>query len=159
MEIAERHMAMGSWDGAENFATRALALDPRDARVRYLLGVIRHNQGKHAEAARLLEEALRDKESAPMRYSLGVLYLHYLNEPARGVEHLSEALHAPDADESLRQAIREELEKAPLPDADGKDAAVKGEDARSDAEKTAPASKAPAAKKGRKNAGAGPEKR
>lgn len=115
VQIAERLMAMGSWDGAESFATRALALDPQDARTRYLLGVIRHNQGKHAEAAKLLEEALRTQESAPMRYSLGVLYLHYLNEPARGVEQLSMALHDPDADESLRQSIRAELEKAPLP--------------------------------------------
>lgn len=117
MQIAERLMAMGSWDGAEGFATRALALDPQDARTRYLLGVIRHNQGKHAEAAKLLEEALRTQESAPMRYSLGILYLHYLKDPARGVEHLSMALHDPDADESLRQSIRAELEKAPLPGA------------------------------------------
>lgn len=116
VEIAERLMGMGSWDGAESFATRALALDPGDARTRYLLGVIRHNQGKHAEAARLLEDALKNGDSAPMRYSLGVLYLHYLDDPARGVEHLSQALHAPDADESLRRSIREELEKAPLPE-------------------------------------------
>lgn len=126
VEIAERLMTMGSWDGAESFATRALALDPKDARTRYLLGVIRHNQGKHAEAARLLEEALRDGESAPMRYSLGVLYLHYLDDPARGVEHLSRALHAPDADESLRQSIREELEKAPLPGKQARGADAEG---------------------------------
>lgn len=136
VQIAERLMAMGSWDGAESFATRALALDPQDARTRYLLGVIRHNQGKHAEAAKLLEEALRTQESAPMRYSLGVLYLHYLNEPARGVEQLSMALHDPDADESLRQSIRAELEKAPLP-GDGENRA--GE---SPALKTAPTRKA-----------------
>ena len=126
VEIAERLMTMGSWDGAESFATRALALDPRDGRTRYLLGVIRHNQGKHAEAAKLLEEALKDKDSAAMRYSLGVLYLHYLNEPARGVEHLTEALHAPDADESLRQAIRDELEKAPLPAGQGAEEKLAG---------------------------------
>ena len=118
VQIAERLMTMGSWDGAESFATRALALDPQDSRTRYLLGVIRHNQGRHADAAKLLEEALQTGESAPMRYSLGVLYLHYLNDPARGVEHLSRALHDPDADESLRQSIREELEKAPLPGAE-----------------------------------------
>ena len=119
VQIAERLMTMGSWDGAESFATRALALDPQDSRTRYLLGVIRHNQGRHADAAKLLEEALQTGESAPMRYSLGVLYLHYLNDPARGVEHLSRALHDPDADESLRQSIREELEKAPLPGTEG----------------------------------------
>ena len=122
VQIAERLMTMGSWDGAESFATRALALDPQDGRTRYLLGVIRHNQGRHADAAKLLEEALQNGESAPMRYSLGVLYLHYLNDPARGVEHLSRALHDPDADESLRQSIREELEKAPLPRAEGQGA-------------------------------------
>ncbi|MBD5416179.1 MAG: tetratricopeptide repeat protein [Desulfovibrio sp.] len=142
VEIAERLMTMGSWDGAESFATRALALDPRDGRTRYLLGVIRHNQGKHAEAAKLLEEALRDKDSAAMRYSLGVLYLHYLNEPARGVEHLTEALHAPDADESLRQAIREELEKAPLPAGEGAEEKLVGAP-------SGDAAKAAASKKGR----------
>ena len=125
VEIAERLMGMGSWDGAESFATRALALDPRDGRTRYLLGVIRHNQGKHAEAARLLEEALGDGESAPMRYSLGVLYLHYLDDPARGAEHLKKALDAPDADEGLRRSIREELEKAALSEKQDKAAAEK----------------------------------
>lgn len=111
--IAERLMGMGSWDGAESFVNRALALDSKDARARYLLGVIRHNQGKHDEAARLLEEALKTREDPSMRYSLGVLYIHYLGEPARGVEQLNQALKAPGLDESLRQSIREELEKAP----------------------------------------------
>lgn len=167
VEIAERLMTMGSWDGAESFATRALALDPRDGRTRYLLGVIRHNQGKHAEAAKLLEEALKDRDSAALRYSLGVLYLHYLNEPTRGVEHLTEALHAEDADESLRQSIREELEKAPLPGPAGQDTdgnagekmAPESREAAKDAGKGAPAAKAPAAKAARKGAGARPEKR
>lgn len=158
VEIAERLMAMGSWDGAESFATRALALEPRDGRTRYLLGVIRHNQGKHAEAAKLLEEALKDKDSAAMRYSLGVLYLHYLNEPARGVEHLSHALYAPDADESLRQSIREELEKAPQPVAAEKVAQEKGGDEKKardvarGAPRAAPTHEVPAAKAGRKGA-------
>ncbi|WP_165079474.1 MULTISPECIES: tetratricopeptide repeat protein [unclassified Desulfovibrio] len=155
VEIAERLMAMGSWDGAESFATRALALDPREGRTRYLLGVIRHNQGKHAEAAKLLEEALKDKESAAMRYSLGVLYLHYLNEPARGVAHLTEALHAPDADESLRQGIREELEKAPLSAGEGAgEKGVTGEARETPA--GAPARKAPAAKTAQKGGPARP---
>ena len=152
VEIAERLMTMGSWDGAESFATRALALDPRDGRTRYLLGVIRHNQGKHAEAAKLLEEALKDKDSAAMRYSLGVLYLHYLNEPARGVEHLTEALHAPDADESLRQAIREELEKAPLPAGEGAEEKLAGAPS-GDTAKGAASKKGRPAKTGEKGAG------
>lgn len=142
VQIAERLMTMGSWDGAENFATRALALDPQDSHMRYLLGVIRHNQGKHAEAAKLLEEALHTQESAPMRYSLGILYLHYLDDPARGVEHLSVALHDPNADESLRQSIREELEKAPLHGVEGQVTDGKGVKAKSNG-KSAPAQKAP----------------
>lgn len=124
LELAERLMRLGSWEGAENFASRALALAPEDTRTRYLLGVIRHNQGRHAEAATLLEEVLQRKDSAPVRYSLGVLYLHYLNQAARGIEHLSAGLHAPDADESLKAAIRQELEKAPLPEADAPEADV-----------------------------------
>lgn len=49
-----------------------------------------------------------------MRYSLGVLYIHFLNDPARGVEHLSAGLHDPKAGEDLKKGIRDELEKAPL---------------------------------------------
>lgn len=141
--ISERLMGMGSWDGAESFVNRALALDQSDARARYLLGVVRHNQGKHAEAAKLLEEALKTREDASMRYSLGVLYIHYLNEPKRGVEHLSQALNAPGLDESLRQSIREELEKAPLHQEKAKSV-----------EKKTQEEKAAQGKKGGKNIGA-----
>ncbi|MDE5879607.1 MAG: hypothetical protein K2G99_06245, partial [Desulfovibrio sp.] len=110
--------------------------------------------GKHAEAAKLLEEALKGHESAAMRYSLGVLYLHYLDQPARGVEHLSQALHDPDADESLRQSIREELEKAPLHGAGAGEAAGAAAGEAKDAaaqppEKSGRPKKAPAAKGGK----------
>lgn len=146
LELAERLMRLGSWEGAENFAARALALAPEDTRTRYLLGVIRHNQGRHAEAATLLEEVLQRRDSAPVRYSLGVLYLHYLNQAARGIEHLSAGLHAPDADESLKAAIRQELEKAPLPEADAPEAAGPDDPETAKAPETAAtAAKTPAA--------------
>ncbi|MDO5483565.1 MAG: hypothetical protein Q4F27_01525, partial [Desulfovibrionaceae bacterium] len=58
--------------------------------------------------------ALQDDPS--VRYSLGMLYLHYLQEPQRGIKNLSEALHAPTASEELKADIRRELEQhAPLP--------------------------------------------
>ncbi len=77
---------------------------------------MQHNRGRHAEAAASLERVLSMKDEASVRYSLGVLYLYYLNEPIRGIAHLTAGLHDENAPEDLKESIRRELEKAPLPD-------------------------------------------
>lgn len=113
--LVEALMGVQNWEAAETFARRAMTLDLNNPQPVYLLGVIRHNQGRHKEAAELLEKVTAMRDSASVRYSLGVLYIHFLHDARRGVEHLSAGLHDPAASEELRKGIREELEKAPLP--------------------------------------------
>ncbi|WP_022655247.1 tetratricopeptide repeat protein [uncultured Desulfovibrio sp.] len=117
VHLAEALMSAQNWEAAETFTQRAMTLDLDNPQPLYLLGVIKHNQGKHKEAAELLEKVVALHDNASARYSLGVLYIHFLHDPKRGVAHLSAGLHDPKASEDLKKGIREELEKAPLPHA------------------------------------------
>ncbi len=137
VHLVEALMTARNWEAAETFAQRAMTLDVSNPQPLYLLGVIKHNQGKHKEAAELLEKVVALRDSASVRYSLGVLYIHFLHDPKRGVEHLSAGLHDPKAGEDLKKGIREELEKAPLPHADEAGSAQQGQDQQPQAAKPA----------------------
>lgn len=115
VQLIEALMAQHNWDAAATFARRAVTLDVSNPRPLYLLGLVEHNQGRHKQAAEILEKVLLLKDDASVRYSLGVLYIYYLKDVPRGVEHLSAGLHDPEAGEDLKRGLREELEKAPLP--------------------------------------------
>lgn len=113
--LVELLMAHGHWAEAENFAQRALALDPvdkPDPQTLYLLGIIHHNMGRHGEAAELLEKSLAQADNPSARYALGVLYIHFLNDPASGIKQLEKALVIQDLPPSMTTAIREELGQA-----------------------------------------------
>lgn len=115
LRLVEQLMAIGQWQSAENFAQRALALDPENSpngRAMYLLAVIHHNQGRHKEAAELLEKLLAKDENPSARYSLGVLYLHFLHEPQAGIAQLEKGLQVHSLSPSLAAAMQEELTKA-----------------------------------------------
>lgn len=113
ISLVEALMAAGQWQGAENFAQKALALDDSssDGRPMYLLAIIHHNKGEHAQAAELLEKTLEKGENPSARYSLGILYLHFLKRPEQGIAELRKGLAIPNLPESLRAAMQEELDK------------------------------------------------
>ena len=115
VHLTEHLVSDQQWDPAETFARRAMVVAPNDAQPAYLMGVILHNQGKHPQAAEALEKVIALKDEASVRYSLGVLYIYYLKNIPKGIEHLSAGLHDPQASEALKTSIREELEKAPMP--------------------------------------------
>ena len=96
---------------AENFALRAKEVAPNNVDALYILAIARHQQERHAEAAAALEAALVIKDSADMRYSLGVLYIYFLNQPDKGRAVLEAALRAPGLSESLKAHIEAELAK------------------------------------------------
>ncbi|HZF60651.1 MAG TPA: hypothetical protein VEZ52_03400, partial [Desulfovibrio sp.] len=98
---------------AETFAQRAVTMDVSNPKPLYLLGVIQHNQGRHKEAAEALEQVVKIKDEASVRYSLGVLYIYFLEDPKRGADHLRAGLTDATASEELKAAIKQELEKVP----------------------------------------------
>lgn len=112
--LIESLMALGQWQSAENFAEKAVALeggDNEDYRASYLLAIIHHNQGRHEQAAEILEKILAKKENPSARYSLGILYNHFLGQPLKGREQLNRGLESGLGSESLRRAMRDELAK------------------------------------------------
>ncbi|MBB5144644.1 tetratricopeptide repeat protein [Desulfovibrio intestinalis] len=120
IHLVEHLVSAQNWDAAETFAQRAVTLDTGNSKPLYLLGVIMHNQGRNKEAAEALEKVLVIKDEASVRYSLGVLYIYFLENPAKGVEHLSAGLNDPKAAEELKKAMVQELEKAQQPQQNAK---------------------------------------
>lgn len=115
LHLVEALIGAQNWQAAETFAQRAVTMDVNNPRPLYLLGIVKHNMGQHKEAAEALEKVLALRDDASVRYSLGVLYIYFLKDVPRGVEHLSAGLHDPKASEELKRGLRDELEKAPLP--------------------------------------------
>lgn len=111
LSLVNALVKMENWEAAENFARRAIELDGKDPRPLHLLGVIQHNTGRHADAAQTLEAVIALKDDASVRYSLGVLYIYYLNDKERGLAQLRAGLSLPDVSDSLRKHIESELKK------------------------------------------------
>lgn len=114
MALVENLLAAGQWDAAENFAQRAIALNPAspDPKLLYLLALAHHNKGEHSQAAEILENLLSQSENPSARYSLAILYLHYLNKPEAGREELRKGLQIKPLSPALSRAMQEELDKA-----------------------------------------------
>lgn len=124
LRLTQSLMAAGEWQGAENFAKKALSLsanDPLEIRPLYFLSLIHHNMGRHEQAAELLEKILEKTDNPSARYNLGVLCAHYLSQPEKGMEHFQKALEHKDLSPGLKAALEEELGKikAALPNARG----------------------------------------
>ncbi len=99
------------WDAAETFLRRALPLDESKAQPHYLLGIVLHNKEKHEEAAASLEKVVSINNDSSARYSLGVLYIYYLNDVKKGMAHLKTALEDANLPAELRVAIEDEVKK------------------------------------------------
>ncbi|MDR2695397.1 MAG: tetratricopeptide repeat protein [Deltaproteobacteria bacterium] len=124
LHLAEHLVEEKNWEAAENFLRRAVVAAPGNPQPLYLLGVVLHNRGQHAEAAACLERVVNLRDEPSVRYSLGVLYAHYLQDRAGGIGHLRAALAQPGLPDDLAGLIRAELDvlepRAPSPrDADG----------------------------------------
>lgn len=114
LKLVESLMAIGEWQGAENFAQKALSLssaNPAEIRPLYLLSFIHHNMGRHEQSAELLEKILDKEDNPSARFNLGILYTHYLGKPEQGKEQFRKALAHEGLAEGLKTAIKEELAK------------------------------------------------
>lgn len=114
LRLTENLMAIGQWQTAENFAQKALALDKGrvpNSRALYLAALIHHNLGRHAQAAETLEKLLENGDNPSARYSLGILYAHYLDRPADGAREFRKGIESKNITPNLRRAMIEELEK------------------------------------------------
>ena len=111
MQLAEALMHQENWQAAETFAQRASVIDLNNPQPLFMLGVILHNLGREAEAAQALEKVIALQDTARVRYSLGVLYLYFLDRKDKGLACLEAGLKDPKIEDDIRAAIDEELQK------------------------------------------------
>ena len=111
MQLAEALMHQENWKAAETFAQRASVVDLNNPQPLFMLGVILHNQGREAEAAQALEKVIALQDTARVRYSLGVLYLYFLDQKDKGLACMEAGLKDPKIEDEIRTAINEELQK------------------------------------------------
>ena len=122
LHLAEHFVEDKNWAAAESFLRKAVVAAPSNPQPLYLLGVVLHNLGNHVEAAACLERVVSLRDEPSVRYSLGVLYVHYLQDPARGGQHLRAALEQPGLADALLNLIRAELDALVSQTAPAKDA-------------------------------------
>ena len=122
LHLVEHFMEDENWAAAESFLRKAVVAAPGNPQPLYLLGVVLHNQGNHAEAASCLERVVDLRDEPSVRYSLGILYAHYLQDPTRSSRHLRIALAQPGLTDKLGKLIRAELNELASQAAPSKDA-------------------------------------
>ena len=98
-------------EGTQNRALRAVVAAPNETQPLYMLGIIQHSQNRNAEAAASLEKVVAAREDPSVRYSLGILYAYYLEQPDKGLEQLQKALDNPNTPADLKKAVAEEVTK------------------------------------------------
>lgn len=114
MAMAERFMAMGSYDRAKAFLDKLVKVRPDDPDVLNALGVVRYNVND-LEGAKAAFEAIlaKDAEDYRARFNLGLLYKYALGEPEKAKEALSAVIASPKTDPETRKTAQTELETKP----------------------------------------------
>ena len=114
LELARRFLAMNAWDRAASFAQNAVNLMPANPEALNLYGVALFRMERYAESAAILEQLVAVAPGNFMAlFNLGVIYKHYLDNPAEGEERLRRALAIEPKDERVRAMIEAELARAP----------------------------------------------
>ena len=111
LELVNHFIEMQQWVPAEQFARRVTSLAPQIPTGHYMLSVALHGLERNEEAAASLEQAVALDDSPTLRYSLGVLYAHYLNNKTKAAEHFRAGLAKADAMPQLRKDLESELAK------------------------------------------------
>ncbi|AAS95525.1 tetratricopeptide repeat protein [Nitratidesulfovibrio vulgaris] len=110
--LGEHFLGHEDWARAEAFLQRAVIAAPTEGRPLYLLGIAQYHREQFAPAAETFERLLAINDEPAARYNLGLLYLHYLNDKPKALQHLKAVVAAKDAPEELRKRAGEELAKA-----------------------------------------------
>ncbi len=109
-QLGHVFMSMQAWDRAARFWQRVLEQQPEDTHARKQLAMCFYRQQDYERAAQELKRILANSsQDHYARFNLGVLLIHFLDQPSQGRAHLQQVAGAEGAEEELRQKAREEL--------------------------------------------------
>lgn len=101
---------MQEWQSAEAFLSRGVAAAPSDPMLHYMLGLAQVRLDKINDAHGSLQAAVDLGGPPEVRYSLGILFAHYLDRPQDARPLFRQVVESPLADDELRQAAQAELD-------------------------------------------------
>lgn len=106
LELSKYFIELSNWNQAEYFLLHAITVEPDNLDVLYLLGIAQHNQGNHSNAAKSFKKILMIEPDPSTQYSLGLLYLHYLNIKNEGLYYLQQVIDNPKSTPEMKQATQ-----------------------------------------------------
>ncbi|MEA4855758.1 tetratricopeptide repeat protein [Solidesulfovibrio sp.] len=115
LAMAERFMAMGSFDRAKTFLDKVGKVRPDDPDVLNALGVTLYNL-KDLEGAKAAFETILSRNAGDYRalFNLALLNKYALNQPEKAAAGFKAVIASPDADPETKATAQKELEgKAP----------------------------------------------
>lgn len=112
MALSNEFMQRSEWARAENFLKKISVVEPGNTDALYMLGISQFNLERPGEAANTFETLLSFTDDPAARFSLGVLYKHYLEAPDKAATHFTAILNNPEANAELKQRASKELETA-----------------------------------------------
>ena len=108
--LGRSFMSMQSWERALTFWDMILEVEAENTLALNQKGVCLFRLKRFEEAAKPLERILViDKDDLHARFNLGILYKHYLDDPARAKAHFQAVLDAKPDDKTLLEGARKEL--------------------------------------------------
>jgi cytochrome c-type biogenesis protein CcmH/NrfG len=108
--LGRSFMSMQSFERALTFWDMILDVEPENTMALNQKGVCLFRLERFAEAVVPLEKILTlDKGNLHAHFNLGILYKHYLDDPARGASHFRAVLDGDPDDPALLEAVRKEL--------------------------------------------------
>lgn len=106
LELSKYFIELSNWNQAEYFLLHAITVEPDNLDVLYLLGIAQHNQGNHSNAAKSFKKILMIEPDPSTQYSLGLLYLYYLNIKNEGLYYLQQVIDNPKSTPEMKQATQ-----------------------------------------------------
>lgn len=106
LELSKYFIELSNWNQAEYFLLHAITVEPDNLDVLYLLGIAQHNQGNHSNAAKSFKKILMIEPDPSTQYSLGLLYLYYLNIKNEGLYYLQQVIDNPKSMPDMKQATQ-----------------------------------------------------
>ncbi len=111
LELSKYFIELCEWKQAEYFLLHALIVEPSNPDILYLLGITQYNQGEYIDAVNSFKKVLIIEPDPSAQYSLGLLYLYYLDEKNQGLQYLQHVIDNPKSTPEMKQATQQLLTK------------------------------------------------
>lgn len=109
LELSKYFIELCEWKQAEYFLLHALIVEPNNPDILYLLGITQYNQEEYIDAVNSFKKVLIIEPDPSAQYSLGLLYLYYLDKKNQGLQYLQQVIDNPKSTPEMKQTTQQLL--------------------------------------------------